>query len=253
MDLTVVTVVKNAAVDLLQTAASVNRQTCRHRVEYLVIDGASTDGTADVLRGLAERGEVDQWVSEPDAGIYDAMNKALRRAQGRWVLFLNSGDVFHGDDSLEALWRAAEERVSGPFGAVGVYGGCVQVLPDGRRVTSAPLPPRKIYTRMVCSHQSLLLATATAREYAFDPRFRIAADHHQLMRLVYRYEPVWPVSITVSEVRLERYTWAQLRRGLAEKRRALWEVTRNPVFLMFHWFRFLGVGLKHGLRRLLGR
>ncbi len=249
MDLSIVTVVKNAREDLMRTAASVQEQTIRPHLEYLVIDGASTDGTCALVQELADRGTVDRWISEPDEGIYEAMNKALELARGNWILFLNSGDVFHEPRSLENLFQFALKKEETPYGCSGVYGGCVQVLPDGRRIESPPLEPRKIYTRMVCSHQSLLLKTEAARAFPFDTRYRIAADHHQLLRMIYKFEPLWPTPQIVSEVRLESYTWDQLKKGLWEKRRALWETTHNPVFYIFHGIRYAGVGIKHLLKK----
>jgi len=248
--ISVITVVKNARLDLLKTVESVNAQTCRDVIEYVVIDGDSTDGTKELVRQLAKEKKIDLWLSESDHGIYDAMNKGLQLIKGEWVFFLNSGDVFHSEDSLMKLWKKAQEKDQTPYGCSGVYGGCVQILPNGQRVVSKPLPPRKIYTRMVCSHQSLLLKTEVAREHPFDLSYRIAADHHQLMRLIYRFEPIWPINELISEVQLEDYTWAQLKKGLQEKRHALWNVTHNILFYFLHWVRFWGVGFKHLLRRL---
>lgn len=218
-----------------------------------MVDGDSVDGTKDLILELAHQRHIDRWISEPDHGIYDAMNKAMGLARGEWILFLNSGDVFCHEQSLEQLFEYARLKEKTPYGCSGVYGGCVQLLPDGKKVVSHPLEPRKIYTRMVCSHQSLLLRTEAARNYPFDTSFRIAADHHQLMRMIYKFEPIWPSNLIISEVQLESYTWDQLKAGLAEKRRALWEVTGNPVFYIFHWVRFAGVGVKHFWKNLLRR
>lgn len=251
MTLSVVTVVRNARRDLAITAASVQAQTARDRLEYVIVDGASEDGTAELANELGRRGQAEVTISEPDGGIYEAMNKALGLVRGEWVLFLNSGDEFYSPQTVEDLLRQAERFSQSPYGCAGVYGACVQVLPNGKELYSPPLPPRKVYWRMICSHQSLMLRTEIAREYRFDTRFRIAADHHQLMRLVYRFEPLWPVDLCVARVRLERYSWAQLRQGLNEKRRAAWEVTHNPLVDLGHRWRYLGVGLKHLARRVL--
>lgn len=247
--ITVVTVVRNAGKLLEPTIESVNRQTVRDKVEYIVVDGGSTDGTAQAVEAAAELGRVDRWISEPDHGIYDAMSKALVMAQGEWILFMNAGDGFYTAGALEALWRETERHP----GCSGVYGGCVVVYPDGRRKTEAPRPPRHIYTHMVCSHQSLLLRTEKAREYPFDLEFKIAADHHQLMRMVQAFEPLYAVKPIVAEVTLETYTWAQLKAGLKEKRRSLWKVTGNVFFYLYHWWRAGRVGLKHAVKNLLKR
>lgn len=92
--ITVITVVYNALEDLRPTVDSVMKQTAWPDLEYIIVDGGSTDGTADFLTTLPSS---IRWVSEPDNGIYDAMNKGIRMAQGRGLLFLNAGDYFVGD------------------------------------------------------------------------------------------------------------------------------------------------------------
>src|SRR5450432_3085742 len=85
----VVTVVYNGAAQLRSTIESVLGQK-RDDIEYIIVDGGSTDGTIDILRGLDDR--IDYWISEPDAGIYDAMNKGIHLARGKFVHHLNIGD-----------------------------------------------------------------------------------------------------------------------------------------------------------------
>lgn len=109
--MTIVTVTFNDLQALKCTVASVARiRGCD--LQYLVIDGASADGTAEYL-GSPELSWVT-WISEPDAGLYDAMNKGLARATGRYVLFLNAGDTVHADFSVADLagcWRASPGAV----------------------------------------------------------------------------------------------------------------------------------------------
>ena len=87
--ISVVTVSYNAVSTIEQTILSVINQTYPH-IEYIIIDGGSTDGTVDVIKKYADK--ITYWVSEPDKGIYDAMNKGLRRVRGDWCVFMNSGD-----------------------------------------------------------------------------------------------------------------------------------------------------------------
>ena len=94
---TIVTVTRNDAGNLLETIESVAAQTYQNR-EYIVIDGGSTDGTRELLTKY--NNVIDGWVSEPDEGIYHAMNKGAQRATGEWVMFLNSGDLFFNDHIL---------------------------------------------------------------------------------------------------------------------------------------------------------
>jgi len=92
--LTVITVVYNSAASLERTIRSVLEQPYDN-IEYIIIDGGSVDGTLEIIRRYEHA--VDYWVSEPDGGIYDAMNKGISCATGDGLLFLNADDYFHGD------------------------------------------------------------------------------------------------------------------------------------------------------------
>ena len=74
-------------------------------IEYVIVDGASDDDTLNVIK--KHEGKIDQWVSEPDRGIYDAMNKAVTMAKGDWMIFMNAGDVFASDDCVEKAMACA--------------------------------------------------------------------------------------------------------------------------------------------------
>jgi len=98
--ISVITVVFNGAEYLEQTINSVIGQTYDN-VEYIVIDGGSTDGTLDIIKKY--EGQVDYWVSERDEGIYDAMNKGISIASGRWINFMNAGDWFIKKDIISLI------------------------------------------------------------------------------------------------------------------------------------------------------
>lgn len=102
----IVTVCRNARADLLKTAASVAEQTCTDR-EFVVVDGASTDGTPLLLADGSVGADI--WRSEPDGGIYDAMNRGAALASGRWVIFMNAGDTFASPDTLERFAPMLEQ------------------------------------------------------------------------------------------------------------------------------------------------
>ena len=106
MIVTIITVCRNHAKELERTIRSVESQTWQEK-EYLVIDGASTDDTLDVIK--AHEASITRWVSEPDQGIYDAMNKGVRMAQGEWVIFMNAGDTFASDDTLQRVFGSPQD------------------------------------------------------------------------------------------------------------------------------------------------
>jgi glycosyltransferase involved in cell wall biosynthesis len=104
---TVITASYNCASSIEETMLSVLNQTYSN-VEYIVIDGGSTDGTVDVIRKYDHA--IDYWISEPDRGIYDAMNKGIRASTGQWLNFMNVKDVFLNNDTVQTL---ADGHLSG--------------------------------------------------------------------------------------------------------------------------------------------
>lgn len=102
--LSVITIVYNNVKDIERTLLSVLNQSYT-QIEYIVIDGGSTDGTISLIRKYESR--ISQIVSEPDKGIYDAMNKGLARATGEYVLFMNSGDEIYDSDTVKKVFAAA--------------------------------------------------------------------------------------------------------------------------------------------------
>ena len=100
MKYSIITVNFNNRDGLRKTIESVIHQTCRD-YEYIVIDGGSTDGSVDVLKEYDKN--IDYWVSEPDKGIYNAMNKGITQAHGEYLNFMNSGDCFYDKNVLENL------------------------------------------------------------------------------------------------------------------------------------------------------
>ena len=107
----IITITYNAEQWLERTILSVLSQSYTN-VEYIVIDGASTDRTVELIKQY-EAG-ISYWVSEPDQGLYDAMNKAIDMATGHYIVFLNAGDRLHSPDTLERVARAAQSAGGRP-------------------------------------------------------------------------------------------------------------------------------------------
>ena len=106
----IITVTYNAERWLERTILSVLSQSYPN-IEYIIIDGGSTDGTVDIIKKYEER--IAYWVSEPDKGIYDAMNKGIQKATGEWINFMNAGDVYAANDVLVQLMQCehSEARI----------------------------------------------------------------------------------------------------------------------------------------------
>ena len=183
--ITVITVCYNSAATLADALRSVASQTWPY-VEHIVIDGASNDGTRAVIEAHGER--LAQVISEPDAGIYDAMNKGLRLATGDLVGFLNADDVFA---STETLARVACAALDAPQ-ADAVYGDLQYVDQDRpdqvfRHWRSEPFRPSRLRCGWMPPHPTLYVRRRVMESLGgFDTGFRIAADYDFILRLFRR-------------------------------------------------------------------
>lgn len=130
MKVTIITINRNNAAGLEKTMLSVASQTCKD-FEYVVIDGASTDGSVEVIKKYESQFAHLKWISEPDKGIYNAMNKGIRMASGDYVQILNSGDCLASDDVTERMLTALEAKGNPSI----LYGNMIKCFPDGRRIT----------------------------------------------------------------------------------------------------------------------
>ena len=209
MFVSIVTVTYNPGELLEPTMRSVAEQV-GVRVDYVVVDGASKDGTVDRLQSFGKRLEEKEpdggqdernqltyrWVSEPDRGLYDAMNKGLVMAKGDYVLFLNAGDTLAHPRVLADLWSERK-------GAAVYYGQAMVVESMGGRELGLrkPLPPQHLNWKslrfgMVVSHQAFVIKRELALPY--DLQYRICADIDWMIRCLRALDPGAPASDKVS-------------------------------------------------------
>lgn len=179
-DLTVVTVCRNAKSVLPRCIASVQPlYRGALKVEHLLVDGASTDGTREYLQEQLENGRITRLVSEPDKGLYDAMNKAITLAAGKVIVFINADDEIV-PSGVEACCKPILEGV-----ADYVVSTAAAVRADGK-VKSLQKPGMDMALLMsVCCHQSYYCSTAVLRReggFHWD-KFRILADAELMGRL----------------------------------------------------------------------
>lgn len=172
MKLSIITVCKNAEKIIERTMQSVLRQECaRDLFEYIIIDGVSTDGTLDVINRY--RDDIDVLVSEPDAGIYDAMNKGISKASGDYVAFMNADDWYE-PDAFSSIGKIASETKADV-----IYGDTNYWNLDGTMTVMKHQPPEKIWEDMVACHQSTFVRRElfeTKEIGQFDICYRVAAD-----------------------------------------------------------------------------
>lgn len=154
----IITVTKDNTPGLLATRRSIDAQSCRN-FEWIVIDGDSTDGTKEILPANA--------ISEPDNGLYDAMNKGLERARGDYLLFLNAGDTLADMDILATLTRAAKGQPDFMYGDALETGGSYKKA----------RPHDKGAWGMFTHHQAMLYRRERIGGLRYDTDYEIAADY----------------------------------------------------------------------------
>lgn len=213
----IVTIVRNDLDGLKATLDSLKSQTY---VDYesIVVDGASTDGTAEWARAN-RAGSRAVVVSEPDRGVYDAMNKGLGLASGDLVCFMNAGDEFARNDALEVL---ANSHASQGWDWAVARGQSVDAL---GRPAGSPYPTtysRRVQTfwhYRIC-HQATFVRTELLTELgAFDDGYSIAGDYHAFLRLSRRSDPVL-IAMVTARTSLGGVSQQDLRRAQLECHRA---------------------------------
>lgn len=176
---TVVTVCRNAQDCIKSTIESVLEQKT-NSYEYLIIDGASEDSTSDIAKEYADKFKelgIRYFVlSEPDSGIYNAMNKSLNFANGEWIIYLNAGDTFCGENSLNEFLGYDSSGKDVVYGDV--------LLLENKHYKKAYVGSiEELTDRSPICHQGVFVRTKLMREYKFDESYHLAADYDFLLRL----------------------------------------------------------------------
>lgn len=164
MKYSIITVNYNHIDGLLKTIKSVLAQTYKD-YEYIVIDGGSTDGSAEVIKQYSDK--ITYWVSEPDLGIYNAMNKGIKQAKGEYLNFMNSGDCFYDETVLERMVPhlnadiVSGKNIFSDGHLYGVWGDDVTLMD---------------FFRDTLPHQSTFIRRQLLEEHPYDETLRIVAD-----------------------------------------------------------------------------
>lgn len=215
--LSVVTVCFNDMTNVQHTMKSLAGQRARQGWEHLLVDGASTDGTVDWYQS-ASFDFPNRVVSEPDNGIFDAMNKSLDIVNGDYVVFMNAGDRYIDEDAIGRVLRRIESEPSWGYSRARV------VDEEGRKVR--PIVGKTRYSRMkhlfgmaaICHQAVVMRVDLLSKLGGFDARMGHAADYHLLVKAAAYAPPVtWPeVDVEyllggVSSVEVHQQLWRRHR------------------------------------------
>lgn len=219
MKISVITIVYNDRQGIAATIENVVGQSARDSIEYIVVDGASTDGTSEIVRSFGAA--VDRYICEPDSGIYNAMNKGIDAATGDYIIFINSGDRFSSASVVEqliaAIGEARPDVVWGHYRET--FGGA----------SSRVIPCRnadKIWYGPVASHQSTLYRLGHLRDHRlrYDESFRIAADYKLTAEAIRAAGSTLRTDICISDFDINGVSSTNQDLGLQEANRVRREV-----------------------------
>lgn len=214
----VITVTYNAGAVLEDTIQSVISQTYRH-VEYIIVDGASKDGTLAVIERYKER--IARVVSEPDKGLYDAMNKGMRLATGDYLCFLNAGDSFHEDDILQQMVHT----LTGHSLPDVLYGETALVDKEGHFVRMRRLSAPEVLTwksfkqGMLVCHQAFFTKRSLAEPY--DLQYRFSSDFDWCIRIMKKARTLHNTRLTIIDYLDEGMTTRNRKASLRERFRIM--------------------------------
>jgi glycosyltransferase involved in cell wall biosynthesis len=166
--ITIVTVTFNAEDFLEDTIQSIIGQNYPN-IEYIIIDGGSTDGTLDIIKKY--EGHISYWVSEPDNGIYDAMNKGIKVASGQWINFLNAGDSFVNQSVISHVFNKLKTKAKVICGGINIINMNQQIVGIEKA-----LPYKCIWNRMPCNHQAMFVKSKYLKKNGFNTHYKYASD-----------------------------------------------------------------------------
>jgi len=217
--LTVITIVYNNVRDIDRTINSVLKQTYKN-IEYIIIDGKSTDGTLAVIAQYKDR--ISKIISEPDKGIYDAMNKGLALATGDYILFMNSGDEIYDEQTVEDVFDSAP--------GADIYYGETEMFNDnweslGRRRHEAPeiFNWKSFQFGMNISHQAIYVRRSITEPY--DLKYKYSSDIDWIIKSAKKASNI---------VNVHRYVAKYLVGGMSKKKHRESLKERFEIFTKYY-------------------
>jgi glycosyltransferase involved in cell wall biosynthesis len=209
--LTVITIVYNNVHDIERTVLSVLNQSYAN-IEYLLIDGASNDGTLEIL--MQYEGRIGKLVSDRDKGIYDAMNKGLSMATGDYVLFMNSGDEIYASDSVEKIF-ATEPDADIYYGETEMFDENWNSLGQRRHRSPEHFTWRDFKFGMCISHQSIYIRRALTVPY--DLNYQLSSDIDWIIKAAKKAKKIVNVRMYVAKYLVGGMSKKKHRQSLVER------------------------------------
>lgn len=241
--ITIVTVVYNGEKFLEETILSVINQTYDN-VEYIIIDGGSTDGTLDIIRKYEHA--IDYWVSEKDKGIYDAMNKGIDLATGRWINFMNGGDGFYQLNVLADVFaeKQYDEKI--------LFGDVVADYGEFQKVLEANTSLSELWKGMCFSHQSTFFQSEYHKKNKYNTAYKLSGDFDVIYRAYLKGQSFHYLDKVISTVEVGGLSYVHREKVFNEYRKVSCGESLSMKCFYFTNLIFL-YKIKKIIKRLLGR
>lgn len=210
----IITVTYNAAKVLEDTIQSIVTQTYKN-TEYIIVDGGSTDGTLDIIHKYKEH--IHTVISEPDRGLYDAMNKGIKLATGDYLCFLNAGDGLHEDDTLQlTVHSLTETELPGVlYGETEIVDGNGHFLSMRRLSAPQELNWKSFKKGMLVCHQAFFARRDLIEPYNL--QYRFSADFDWCIRIMKKANVLHNTHLTLIDYLNEGMTTRNHKASLKER------------------------------------
>jgi len=239
MHLSLVTINRNSAAGLEKTLQSVASQTFKD-FEYIIVDGASSDGSVEVIKKYEPQFLHLKWVSEPDSGIYNAMNKGIRMASGNYIQILNSADCLAAPDVTERMLAALEKAGQPSI----LYGNMVKCFPDGKKVVDQSFAGQEITMRGMFSgtlnHDPAYIRRDLFEKYGYyDETLKIVSDWKwYLQAIVFGTEQPQYVDIDVTLFDMTGISETNLDLSKTERKKVLETMLPKAILADYEQYNF---------------
>ena len=212
----IITVTYNAEKVLEDTIQSVIFQTYRN-VEYIIVDGASKDHTLEIVNKYHNR--INKVISEPDKGLYDAMNKGIQLATGDYLCFLNAGDKFHDSETLQKIVHTlkGQERPDVIYGETAIVDEEGHFLHMRRLSAPAHLNWKSFKQGMLVCHQAFFVNRELAINHLYDLQYRFSADFDWCIRIMKKAKCLHNTRLTLIDYLNEGMTTKNHKASLKER------------------------------------
>lgn len=239
--ITIITVVRNGEQIIEETIASVLQQEYNN-IEYIIIDGGSTDNTIEKIK--KHENSIDLWISEPDKGIYDAMNKGIALASGEWINFMNAGDQFYDFSTLKKIVSEIIKKKSDI-----IYGDFIAVNEDSKdEVYIKSKSLSEIWKGMIFCHQSVFIKRNLLLQIPFDIKFKIVADYKQILSLYCDGYDFKNLEMPISKISIDGVSYSN-NKTIIETIKVIYTIRPKSLSIFYFIMQFL----KSFLRIIIGR